>query len=83
MLTLYRHALHLRRTEFPADTPMTWLHAGPGVLSFTRGPLTCIANLSKSPVPLPAGDLLLASTTLDPSRHLPPDTTAWLRLPAS
>jgi alpha-glucosidase len=85
MLTLYRRALHLRRTAFPADTPMTWLPAEPGVLAFTRGQFACIANLSPSPVALPAGDILLTSTPLappsesGPSRHLPPDTTAWLR----
>ncbi len=94
MLTLYRQALHLRRTEFPADTPMTWLPAPAGVLSFTRGHIACVANLSPSPVALPAGDLLLTSTPLLtstslpdstplPDSTIPPDTTIWLRLPAS
>src|SRR6185437_8263 len=64
MRTLYRRALHLRRTEFPPATPaspspatptwsspdtsMTWLPAPAGVLAFTRGHLTCITNLSPS-----------------------------------
>jgi alpha-glucosidase len=103
MLALYRRALHLRRTDVPADTDvppetrmtsppdtsMTWLPAPSGVLAFTRGPLTCIANLSPSPIPLPPGRILLTSTPLTPAgpdtttSHLPPDTTAWLRLPAT
>ncbi|HEU5384722.1 MAG TPA: glycoside hydrolase family 13 protein [Streptosporangiaceae bacterium] len=86
MLTLYRRALHLRRTELPPTAPMTWLPAPAGVLAFTRGPLTCIANLSPSPIPLPPGDPILTSTPLtlpDSSSHLPPDTTIWLRLPAA
>ena len=140
MLSLYRRALRLRRAEFPPDAPMTWLPAPSGVLAFTRGPVTCIANLSPSPIPLPAADILLTSAPLDspsltnalpastpltpsnPSRtstpptppgpshasspitpsgpphastpltspgpshastQLPPDTTAWLRLPAT
>jgi hypothetical protein len=53
MLTLYRRALHLRRTEFPPATPMTWLPAPAGVLAFTRGSLTCITNLSPAPPPPP------------------------------
>jgi alpha-glucosidase len=103
MLALYRRALHLRRTDVPADTDvppetrmtsppdtsMTWLPAPSGVLAFTRGPLTCIANLSPSPIPLPPGRILLTSTPLTPAgpdtttSHLSPDTTAWLRLPAT
>jgi alpha-glucosidase len=83
MLTLYRQALHLRRTEFPAGTPMTWLPAEPGVLAFSRGLLTCIANLSSSPVALPAGDVVLSSAPPGPPGYLLPDTAAWLRPPAS
>jgi alpha-glucosidase len=85
MLTLYRRALHLRRTEFPPATPMTWLPAPAGVLAFTRGSLTCITNLSPAPIPLPPGAPILTSTplALPDSSHLPPDTTIWLRLPAA
>jgi alpha-glucosidase len=68
------------------DTPMTWLPGPSGVLAFTRGPLACITNLSPSPVPLPEGDILLISaphTLSSTSSHLPPDTTAWIHLPAA
>ncbi len=82
MLTLYREALRLRRTQPElGDGPMSWLPAEPGVLAFARGAggFACVVNLSGSPVALPAGELVLAS---DPvvDGQLPPDTTAWLRI---
>jgi alpha-glucosidase len=81
MLTLYRTALRVRRTE-PAlgDGPMTWLAAAAGVLAFDRGTsVRCVTNLSAAPVPLPAhAAVVLTSGPLDRDL-LPPDTTAWLR----
>jgi alpha-glucosidase len=82
MLTLYREALRLRRTQPElGDGPMSWLPAEPGVLAFARGAggFACVVNLSGRPVELPAGELLLAS---DPvvDGQLPPDTAAWLRI---
>jgi alpha-glucosidase len=82
MLELYRAALRLRRAE-PAlgDGPMRWLPSPAGVLAFARGDLSCVANLSPAPVPLPARTaVLLASGPLDDGL-LPPDTAAWLRTP--
>jgi len=75
------NGFRLRRRDFPPETPITWLPTAPGVLSFTRGDIACIANLSQSSVALPVGDVLLASIPL-PGDHLPADTTAWLRLPS-
>jgi alpha-glucosidase len=82
MLTLYREALRLRRTQPElGDGPMSWLPAGPGVLAFARGAggFACVVNLSGAPTALPAGELVLAS---DPvvDGQLPPDTAAWLRI---
>ncbi|MBA2298327.1 MAG: hypothetical protein H0W14_09860, partial [Actinobacteria bacterium] len=74
MLELYRSALALR----PKDAPFAWLASPPGTLAFGRGELLCIVNLDASPIPLPAGDLLLASGP-DVNGSLPPDTTAWVR----
>ena len=82
MLELYRAALRLRRAE-PAlgDGPMRWLPSPAGVLAFSRGDLSCVANLSADPVALPAHTaVLLASGPLDDGL-LPPDTAAWLRTP--
>jgi alpha-glucosidase len=58
---------------------------GRGTLgSAPEGPgaaVCCVANLSAAPVPLPShAGILLASGPLD-GDLLPPDTTAWLRVP--
>jgi alpha-glucosidase len=78
-LTLYREALALRPSF--AHEPFAWL---PGtsedVLAFSRGDVTVVLNSGAVPVPLPAGDVLLASGPLPPDGQLPADTTAWLRM---
>ncbi|MFE5615646.1 glycoside hydrolase family 13 protein [Streptomyces sp. NPDC056524] len=82
MLTLYRTALTLRRTEEGfGDGPLTWHPAPDGVLTFTRpGGLLCMVNLSPTPTPLPPHDhVLLTSAPLDPQGRLPTDTAVWLR----
>jgi alpha-glucosidase len=81
MLTLYRTALHVRRTSgyCPTDE-FAWLDAPADVLAFSRTDgLSCVVNLSAQPVPLPAHDeLLLTSAPLD-GGLLPTDAAAWLR----
>jgi alpha-glucosidase len=80
MLSLYRQALELRR-----DTPafggddLEWYGAPPGCFAFRRkgGGLICALNTSGGPVPLPPGEVLLASGPLADD-HLPPDTAVWL-----
>jgi alpha-glucosidase len=82
MLELYRAALHLRRAE-PAlgDGPMRWQPAPPGVLAFARGDLSCVANLSPTPVTLPPHTAVLLTSALLDDALLPPDAAAWLRTP--
>ena len=72
-LELYRAALALR----PREGAFAWVESPAGTLSFERGELTCLVNLSAEPVPLPAGKLLLASDAPD-GTSLTPDTAAWL-----
>ena len=43
------------------------------------GRIACVTNFCGSPVPLPAGDVLIASGPLHEGA-LPPDTTAWVAL---
>jgi alpha-glucosidase len=85
ILNLYRRALRLRRAE-PAlgDGTLRWLPSSPDVLVFAREPgFVCAVNLSESPIPPPASaELLLASGPLAADGQIPPDTSAWLRVPA-
>lgn len=83
MLWLYRDALRLRRTL--AGVPdgadgVRWLDLGPDVVAFRRGGwFVCVVNVGAEPVPLPAGEVLLASTQLGDRQFLPGDSAAWLR----
>jgi alpha-glucosidase len=79
-LSLYRAALHLRRSLADLRTaPLTWHPAGDDVLAFERGPeFRCVVNLSAHPVPI-EGTVLLASGPC--AGTLPPDTAAWLSGP--
>ncbi|MFC4000264.1 alpha-amylase family glycosyl hydrolase [Prauserella oleivorans] len=80
MLSLYRHALELRR-ESPlfAGTELEWYGAPPGCFAYRRRPggLVCALNTSAAPVPVPRGEVLLASAPLVDGR-LPADAAAWL-----
>jgi len=79
-LSLYRHALELRRTHqaFRGDA-LEWYGAPAGCFAFRRrgGGLVCALNTSASPISLPPGELLLASSPLTDGK-LPPDAAAWL-----
>jgi alpha-glucosidase len=82
-LRFYRSALALRRTQ-PAlhGKQLEWRPSPPGTLIFERpggDPMICAANLSDEPLPLPEGEVLLASSDLCGRANLPPDTAAWLR----
>jgi alpha-glucosidase len=86
-LTRYRQIIHYRRwlrTHLP--TTITWLDtANPDVLAFDRGPLRCITNFSDHPCLLPSHLNLISRSDGHHNgrqRHLPPNTTAWLRLHA-
>ncbi len=74
-LTLYSQALaHRRRLQTGEE--LRWV--GSGVHFVRPNGWTSITNFGPSAIPLPAGELVLASGPLDDSA-LPPDTTAWLQ----
>ena len=78
-LSLYRQALEIRR-EHPAMSgeEVEWFGAPAGCMAFRRsGGLVCALNAGDFPVPLPPGDVLLASGSLD-GGQLHPDTAVWL-----
>ena len=79
-LSLYRQALELRRDHPAFGTEgLEWFSAPEGCLAFRRpAGLLCALNASTEPVPMPPGDLLLASGPLDADGTLPPDTAVWL-----
>lgn len=81
MLRLYRSALALRHERADLLSPaLEWLDLGEDVLAFRRGAATgCVVNLGSAPVPLPKGEVLLASGPLD-GDLLPPDTAVWTQL---
>jgi alpha-glucosidase len=77
-LTFYRRALALRRTfSATAGPSVELLDLGPDVLAFRRGPITAILNCGTNPVPLPEGELLLASSPLV-GDALDANSAAWL-----
>jgi alpha-glucosidase len=77
-LEMYRAALQLRRRLFVGDEALEWVDAGEEVIVIRRGGgTTVIVNFGTRPVPLPAGDALLASGDLEHG-SLPPDTAVWL-----
>jgi alpha-glucosidase len=83
-LTLYREALALRR-RLSVGTDLTWISAADDTTLHFRRPdgWLSVTNFGPSAVPLPSGDLLLASGPLDHAFSppaLPADTTAWLRM---
>jgi alpha-glucosidase len=79
-LSLIRRAIELRKTHpgFTGGT-LEWFGAPDGCFAFRRAgtTLVCALNTSAAPVPLPPGEVLLASGPLDDGQ-LPPDTAAWL-----
>ncbi|AWS42306.1 glycoside hydrolase family 13 protein [Streptosporangium sp. 'caverna'] len=82
MLSLYRAALVLRRTDLTRlPETVSWLDAGPGTVAFVRGDgFACVVNFSEAPIELPAhhGVLLASGPVVD--GLLPSDTCVWLRL---
>lgn len=82
MLSLYRAALVLRRTELTRlPETVSWLDAGPGAVAFIRGDgFACVVNFSEAPIELPARHVVLLASGPVVDGLLPSDTCAWLRL---
>ncbi|MBA2558521.1 MAG: glycoside hydrolase family 13 protein [Propionibacteriales bacterium] len=78
MLSLYRDALQLRREYLEGLTPPTWLDSPDRTLAFRRGNVQCWVNTGPSDVPLPNGQVLLASGPGPENGVLPTDTAIWL-----
>ena len=76
-LSLYRQALALRH-ELQTGESLEWIPAAPEVLHFSRpNGWEVVTNFGTQPVPLPAGEIILASGPV--GDVLPGETTVWLR----
>lgn len=82
-LSLYRRAISLRhdRGEF-ANQTVEFVDLGPDVVAFRSGAessaVLCVLNAGTTPLPLPTGELLLASAPVTDG-VLPAESAAWLR----
>lgn len=78
-LELYRTALGVRAARGLGVGSVEWLDGyRHDVVALRNGDVTVIANLGRAAVPLPAGEVLLASGPLTGSGAVPTDTTVWL-----
>jgi alpha-glucosidase len=80
-LEMYQAALALRRAFKLGGGSLEWSAGGADVLSYVNGEVTVVANLGATPVPLPAGEVLMGSADLDRDGLLPPDVTVWMVAP--
>ena len=75
--TMYHDALRLRRELGLGAGGLAWVDADDHVVAFDNGPVRVLVNVAGVPVPLPDGEVLLAST--DVADVLPADAAVWLR----
>ena len=77
-LAFFRQAIELRygRDDF-SELSLEYLDIAPDVVAFRCGDgMVCVLNAGSEPLPLPDGELIVASA-LDDGK-LPPDAAAWL-----
>jgi alpha-glucosidase len=78
-LEFYRSALAARRRlATPEGEEIRLAHRDDDVFGFERGSLRVLVNCGEVPVPLPRGQVLLASGPVSDDL-LPPDTAVWMR----
>ncbi len=75
-LEFYRTALATRRQWVRDATSQVEIEVDGDLLLVRRGPISVAMNCGDKPVPMPAGEVLVASGPV--GAKLPPDTTAWL-----
>jgi alpha-glucosidase len=79
-LEFYRDALASRRRLHLGSGELDWLASdGDGLIAFSRGEISVLANVSAESRSLPEGaEIILASGPIT-GNELPADTTVWLR----
>ena len=79
MLNFYRKVLTIRRTHL-VDDSFAWIDDLPELcLGFTRGQVLCMVNLDQNNVPLPRGEVLMASGPVNDG--IGPDIAVWISQP--
>lgn len=82
MLNLYRAAIRIRADHLAGNEQMEWIDVGPDVIAFSRsGGIKCIVNFGDAPVPMPVGEVLIASFPRTAS-EIPSDGAVWVRAPS-
>ncbi|KQT01236.1 glycoside hydrolase family 13 protein [Cellulomonas sp. Leaf395] len=78
-LSFYRRALAERRLLQTGES-LEWLTpTSPAVVAFTRpGGWTSFTNFGSTPVPMPAGTVIVSSSPID-GHTVPAETTVWLQ----
>jgi alpha-glucosidase len=78
-LSFFRRAIALRRDRAFVEGAIEFLDLAAGVMAFRGGDgVMCVLNTGPTPVPLPRGELLIASAALVDG-ELAPDAAAWVR----
>lgn len=80
-LELYRRALQLRH-ELQTDETLEWIETGRDDVVHFRRPngWEVVTNFGVAPYPLPAGEVLLATESID-GGAVPGESTVWLQAP--
>ena len=73
----YRDALRIRRERFAPEDVFTWVERTDEILVFERAGVQCLVNFGHQPLPLPGGEIILASDDLTDG-SLPTDAAAWV-----
>jgi len=76
-LELYRRSLALRREYDLGNGHLVWLDAAEGVVAFRNGAITVLVNTTDVAVPLPNGEVVLASEPVEDSM-LPANAAVWI-----
>jgi len=78
-LDMYQSALALRRAFKLGAGSLEWTAGrGADIIGYVNGEVTVVSNMGDQPVPLPSGEVLMASADLPADGTLPVDVTAWL-----
>jgi alpha-glucosidase len=76
-LELYRTAIRIRRESLVGDDSVEWIESGDQVIAFRRGGVVVMVNFGPDRVPIPDGEILLASSEIT-GGLLPGEAAAWI-----